>query len=279
MKKVFLILFILIQLKTTAQYVFRASEFGFGAGAAHYFGDLNQNQGINYPRYALSLFYKKNFNDYIAIKGGISYALVGASDKNNKNTYENTRNLRFESNIAEATIQSEFNFLRYSIGDFENRFTPYVSLGLGAMYYNPYTTLDGKKFFLKPLGTEGQNLEAYSNRKYSNFAMILPIGIGIKFWLSAGMTAGFEIVNRFSTTDYLDDVSTSYIGADKFPIQNPSDPYPFPSKELQDRSTEYGDPIGIAGKQRGISSTKDQYLFAQFTLSFRLKDYKCPDGR
>jgi hypothetical protein len=279
MKKIFFIVILFLNLKANAQYVYRVSEFGFGAGGAQYFGDLNQNQRFNYPRYALSIFYKRNINDYIAIKAGGSYALVGATDRYNKNTYEHTRNLRFESNIIEASVQSEFNFLRYSIGDFENRFTPYVTIGLGAMYYNPYTTLDGKKFFLKPLGTEGQNFDAYKNRKYSNFAMILPVGLGVKFWLSAGMTAGFEIVNKFTTTDYLDDVSTTYIGAEKFPVQNPSDPYPFPSKELQDRSTDYGAPIGIAGRQRGISSTKDQYLFAQFTLSFRLKDYKCPDGK
>jgi len=37
-------------------------------------------------------------------------------------------------------------------------FTPYVTLGVGAFSYDPYAYLAGKKEFLRPLGTEGQNI-------------------------------------------------------------------------------------------------------------------------
>ena len=35
--------------------------------------------------------------------------------------------------------------------------------------------------------------------------------------LSTKINISFEIAHRFTTTDYLDDVSTTYIGVDKFP--------------------------------------------------------------
>ena len=34
--------------------------------------------------------------------------------------------------------------------------------------------------------------------------------------------------------------------------------------------------LGRAGKQRGNSASKDQYLMFTFSISFQLKTYKCP---
>ena len=75
-------------------------------------------------------------------------------------------------------------------------------------------------------------------------------------------------------TDYIDDVSNTYVGANKFS----SDPQnPNPASILQDRSVEISnDPLGREGKQRGNNSTKDQYMLFQINLSFQLKTYKCP---
>ena len=172
-----------------------------------------------------------------------------------------------------------FKNFRYSAGVFyKYNFTPYVTLGASMFYYDPYTSLDGQNYFLRPQGTEGQNLPEYKDRIYKNYAFAVPIGAGVKVWLSKGLTLSFEIVNRYTTTDYLDDVSTTYIGADKFSDQTPS-PYPSPSSQLQDRSKELGgEAIGIKGRQRGVSTTKDHFMLFQLGLSFRMPTYKCPDN-
>jgi hypothetical protein len=262
---------------TQAQYVYRQGEYGVSAGLSQYFGDLNQRQGINYVRYAFGASYKWNFNNYISAKVGYNHALVGGADKLSKNTYQKLRNLSFESTVNEAVVQAEFNFLSYEVGSFENRFTPYINLGIGAMWYNPYAIYNNTKYYLRPLGTEGQNLPAYSKNKYGNATYILPLGLGIKWWINAGVTASIEVGNRFTGTDYLDDVSTVYIGATNFPVIDPFAPQNTPSSVLQDRSTENGGALlGVAAKQRGISSDRDQYIFAQFSLSFRIRDYTCP---
>ena len=176
-------------------------------------------------------------------------------------------------------MQAEFNFFQYDVMDFEHRFTPYVTLGIGMFWYNPYTIYDDKKYYLRPLGTEGQNYEEYKSRKYKSSAVAFPIGIGVKYWMSKGITLGFEVANRSTTTDYIDDVSTTYIGKDKFIDIEPS-PYPTPSSLLQDRSGEVTQtPIGIEGRQRGTKTTRDKYMMFQVTLSFRFPTYRCPGQR
>jgi Domain of unknown function (DUF6089) len=272
------ILFLLLYANALhAQPIYKETEYGFGLGMSQYYGDLNQNQRLNYIRPSGSAFFKHNFNSYVALEICGSMGRLGGNDKLNKNTFEKLRNLSFESQFSELTANAEFNFLSYSLGDFDRRFTPYLNLGIGVFRYNPYAYIDNKKYFLKPLGTEGQNFEQYKERVYSNYSLCLPVGLGTKFWLSRGITLGTEINYRFTNTDYIDDVSTTYIGINNFPTPNPAPPYPIPAAQLQDRSAEFGgEALGIEGRQRGGSGSKDQFLTAQITLSFRLKEYRCP---
>jgi hypothetical protein len=272
------ILFCFVSLsQLRGQVIYRESELGLGIGVAQYYGDLNQSQRLNYIRPGVSIFYKYNFNSYIALKGNVSGNRVGASDALSNNIFQKSRNLSFESNVFSISANSEFNFFDYSLGDFDRRFTPYMNLGLGIMHYDPYAFFGKDKYFLKPLGTEGQNLPEFSDRKYSNLAMILPVGLGFKVWMIKGLTMSGEMTYHFTNTDYLDDVSTTYIGVENFPVIDPPPPYPLPAAQLQDRSVELGiPPIGVAGRQRGISGNKDQFLTAQIGFSYRLRDRRCP---
>lgn len=277
MKKLVLLLLFSTYLLADAQVFYRRSEFGLALGSAHYFGDLNPNHGFSDIGYSGSLFYKYNFTHYIALRLGLAYGKVGYSDKYSPNYYQQLRNLDFRSAIYEAHIGAEFHFFQYAIGDFDNRFTPYVSIGAGVFKYDPYTTYMNKRYYLRPLGTEGQKFDAYKDRRYTGTAVSFPIGLGFKFWLSNGMTLSLEAINRSTTTDYLDDVSTTYVGIDLFNDVDPG-PYPSASSQLQDRSQEItASPIGQKGRQRGVSTTRDQYLFFQLGLSFRLPTYRCPD--
>jgi hypothetical protein len=274
MRILFFILLFFTCYSVQAQVVYKETEYGFGAGASNYYGDLNQTQNFKNISYSASGFYKYNFNDYIAIKGCLNHAQIKGNDKTNTNTFEKLRNLDFTNQITELSVQGEFNFLKYTIGDFDKRITPYMNIGFGAFYHSPFTYLNDRKYFLKPLGTEGQNFVGYEDRKYSNINISLPVGLGVKFWVNKGITAGFEVLNRFTSSDYLDDVSTTYVGADKY-ITIPG--LPNIEKQLQDRSTEVGTTaLGVAGRQRGVASDKDQFLTAQVTLSIRFQEYRCP---
>lgn len=253
-------------------------EFGFSVGLAHYFGDLNTQAAINRPKMVVGGFFRKQFGDYVGVRIGAHFAQLGYSDKYSDNEYQLRRNLSFNTNIFELALQGDFNFFRFEPGNPNYAFTPYVTLGVGLFNYDPYAFLDGQKHFLRPLGTEGQGSSLYPERQpYSNVALCFPIGMGIKYNLRNNINLTVEISHRFTRTDYLDDVSTTFAGPDAFPTQ--PNGQPTVAFLLQDRSYETGAPIGEAGRQRGFSGQRDQYIFAQVGLSFAITSYRCPTAK
>ncbi|MEP6712121.1 MAG: DUF6089 family protein [Ferruginibacter sp.] len=256
------------------EYV-QQGEFGITAGAAHYFGDLNTRASINRPKPALGIFFRKQFGNYIGLRVAAHYAQLGYSDTYSKNSYQQTRNLSFNTNIWELAVQGDFNFYKFIPGDPEHQFTPYVTLGVGLFSYDPYAYLNGEKQFLRPLGTEGQTAGYLGRKEYNTMSYCIPFGAGVKYNISPKINLSFEITYRFTGTDYIDDVSTTYAGAANFPDINGA---PSVAKLLQDRSYEI-DPnfiLGVQGRQRGFSKQKDQYVIAEVGLSFNISSYRCP---
>jgi hypothetical protein len=258
--------------------IVQEGEFGIGVGAGHYFGDLNTRAKLNRPKIAAGIFFRKNFGNYIAARIVANYAQLGYSDTyNTHNEFMLKRNLSFNTNVWELSLRGDFNFFRFLPGDPEFNFTPYVSLGLGVFSYDPYAYLEGQKYFLRPLGTEGQGSSLYPDRKpYSSMAICFPVGVGIKYAFNERFNIGLEITHRFTTTDYLDDVSTTYVDPAVFPPL--PDGSPSPGFLLSDRSYELGTPIGIKGRQRGVETNKDQFITAMIYFSFNLQSYKCPSA-
>ena len=282
MKNFILAVFILpsLFLKVSAQDAYeQLGEFGLTVGAAHYFGDLNTRGKINRPKPALGIFYKKQFNNYLGIRASAHYAQLGYSDIYSDADFQKRRNLSFNTDIFELAVQGDFNFFKFMPGDPNYTFTPFVALGVGAFSFNPYSYLDGKQVYLRPLGTEGQNIDytdpaTGKNRSpYGSIAICFPIGAGIKYNISNNVNLSFQITHRLTLTDYLDDVSTTYVGIDKFPVLNGQTSL---AGILQDRSYETGTPIGVEGRQRGLSKQKDQYITAELGISFSISTYKCP---
>jgi len=256
--------------------IVQEGEFGIGVGTAHYFGDLNTRAHFNRPKMAATVFFRKNFSNYISARIGATFARVGYSDVyNSDNEYMTRRNLSFNSNVWELALQGDFNFFRFMPGEPGFNFTPYITLGVGAFSYDPFAYLNSEKIYLRPLGTEGQGSTQYPDRKqYSTMAISIPFGAGIKYSLNERFNIAFEILHRYTNTDYLDDVSKTYVDPAVFPT-NPDNSYS-QAYLLSDRSYEVGEPIGIPGRQRGNSKQKDQFLTAMVHLTFNLQSYKCP---
>ncbi|MEN9549367.1 MAG: hypothetical protein RIR12_1958 [Bacteroidota bacterium] len=255
--------------------VVQEGEFGIGLGAGHYFGDINTKAKLNRPKMAATVFFRKNFGNYIALRLGASYARLGYSDiHNNHSKVLNQRNLSFNSNVWELALQGDFNFFKFLPGEPQYSFTPYITLGAGIFSYDPFAYLQGRKILLRPLGTEGQNA---TGKVYKPMAISIPFGGGFKYAINERMNIGFEVLYRFTNTDYLDDVSTTYANPAIFPT-NP-DGSPSDAFLLQDRSYELGVPARPVNSQRGVSTTKDHFVTAMVHLTFNLQSYKCPTAR
>lgn len=249
-------------------------EIGLAIGGAHYFGDLNTNASLNRPKLAAGAFYVKQFGNYIGVKIAANFAQLGYSDIYSKNETQQRRNLSFNTNIWELSLSGQFNFFKFYPGVTGFNYTPYVSLGAGVFSYDPYAYLNNTKHFLRPLGTEGQGSSTYPERTpYSSMGVAIPIAVGFKYNMTPGINVFAEVGYRFTNTDYIDDVSTTYAPDAFLPLPSGD---PTVAMLLQDRSYETGPIIGIAGRQRGNSSQKDNYVIAQVGVSFNLSSYRCP---
>ncbi len=243
MRKILLIfvfnLYVLQQIK--AQRQFAHNELGFFLGTAFYMGDLNPYSPINkYVKPALGIVYRRIPNPRFAYKTSFYYGKVSDSDGNSRYLIERLRGLSFVSPVYELSQQLEFNFFPYEIGNPRLYYTtPYTFIGISGFYYSPKS--NGNK--LNRLENEGRN--------YSPLALSLPMGLGFKVDIADRLGLSFEFGMRRTWTDYLDDVSKTYI----------------------DAAVTAANPAGASiGRQRGNARSKDWYTFAGVIISFRLDD-------
>lgn len=251
------------------------NEFGFWAGTSVYVGDLNPTLSFKDARWAGGAFYRYNFNNRMSVRSAFNYGFLDAADSRIKRyPFLQARNLSFKSQIAELAATFEINFFKYSlIKSRDTKFwTPYLFIGGSVFYYNPYTYLNGQKYQLESVGTEGQKSanRPTKNRGYDQYAFAIPYGLGVKIALNRNWALNVEASSRITFTDYIDDVSGSY--AEKEDVNyyvNGVNVGP----DLADRSTAK---IGIPGKQRDTSKDKDRFIFIGVGVSYTINTIKCP---
>lgn len=253
-----------------------SAELGMELGSSAYFGDLNPNARLKGQRFNVGLVYNYFINNYINVFAQLHYGQIGFADSLNSNPYWKQRNLSFQTALWDFSTGFDFDFLKFLPGSEDYRWTPFLSTGVGMLHFNPFTYLKGRKYFLEPLGTEGQGSPQYPQRhKYPLWTVELPVGFGIKYNINRSFNLAVQGIYHFTGTDYLDDVSTTYAGAAAFPGNNPVNPSV--AYQLQDRSQlPAGAKMGIAGRQRGNAANKDQFLYLDIRITFLISNYRCP---
>jgi hypothetical protein len=203
------------------------------------------------------------------LRAGVHYAQVNAQDKYQSNTLRRLRNLSFASDIWEGHLAGEFHFL----GMQDRIFSPYVMGGIAVFHFNPYAyapvSAGGQKVFLRPLSTEGQGLTGFPDRKtYQLTQVAVPLGAGVRMKLTDRITVGAEISYRITFTDYIDDVSGTYVDQNALLTQRGplAVQMAFRTPELPEHTT---DPYPINNTIRG-GSAKDNYYFMGLSISYRL---------
>lgn len=281
MKRIILSLALLLPLVSSAQ---QHHEFGFSAGISSYYGDLQPNLFPDHGTHAMGgIMYKYFMNPHVGLRFGVAYTNVGGFDSLSRIPARVERNLSFRSNLLEFHGGFEFNLL--PIEKDRMKFTPYAFLGIAVFRFNPYTFgSQGQKVYLRPLGTEGQNIPLYPDRKeYKLVSTSFPIGGGLKFFLGKTLMITPEIGFRYTNTDYLDDVSKSYVNMDVLKEYRGQEAvnYSFRTDELAGWDGNYPD----YRYQRGDSKANDLYWFGSLTVTVymdavgNLRDYwqaNCP---
>lgn len=249
-------------------YLFVGAQINTG----NYFGDLapvnkaaSTDISFTRPGFGLSAGYK--FHHSIAVTADINWVRVFGDDFTSDPGTEDgfpryARNLSFRNDIKEFRLAVQiFLFPNYGGPSQRLPFNAYLSLGGTVFHHEPkgkvpdadYQSAQdgsvaapqaGEWVKLRPLGTEGQNLGIVEPYKSINFS--IPVAVGAQVRIpNTQLTAGIELGIRYLFTDYIDDVSTEYVGLQRFDDDL--------ARIMSDRSTV---PFGSKGDARDISNLR-----------------------
>jgi hypothetical protein len=262
-------------------------EFGLFLGASSYKGELSES--LFEPRstkFNGGLLTRWNPNERITFKLAANYGQIEGNDQwYSGDTRHALRNLSFKTRLWEFSGNCEINLRRLGYKK-ESGAIPYISFGLAVFKYNPlaqfiydpnsavalelqsYSGLanrDGDWVELQPLGTEGQGTTEFNSRKrYSLTQLSIPISAGVKFKIDKKWTFGLEYGVRKTFTDYLDDVSMTYV-----PVNFLEGAYGPLSAAMSDRSPVINT-AEINTPPRGDDGNKDWYSIFGVTLTYRI---------
>jgi hypothetical protein len=298
LKNKFLILtfcFIFIHQKSYAQYYFYDDKYyekvvnfevGGSFGIMNALTDLGGKKGLGKgfikdlnlknTQFAGGIYATATFKNVIGIKLEANFGKIKAYDSilkgdNSEAKTRLLRNLSFKSPINEFSIMVEVHPLMFKSPDIAednavSKFSPYVSAGIGFFSFNPQANLNGTWVNLHPLRTEGQGFPEYPNKKRYQLSDInIPLGVGLRYEWSSLLTARFEITHRILFTDYLDDVSTTYINPSYFNTYLTANQTAL-ALQLHNRSISTDPNFSSEGAIRGDEKDKDAY----FTLQLKI---------
>jgi len=289
----FLFVFLFFFKLTNAQKNYNL-EFGFATGASNYLGDIGGGLKEARPTFFdlkliktrpnQTLFVKYKISPNFSVKGAVNYLRITGDDKITTNPGRKYRNLSFRNDIFD--IETTVNYLFYNpilpLSMYPQKkiyLTGYLFSGVGIFYHNPKALYNGDWVALQPLKTEGQS------STYSKMGVSIPMGVGFYFTIiKRGHMAkriGLEINWRYTTTDYLDDISSNTWA-------NPANLNSSEAVALSNRNPELGldQPNGFSNNYgwvddgngnnannapRGNPDSKDSYVSVNLCYSIVIK--------
>jgi len=279
-----------------AQYYFESHKYysgdftvetGISTGIMNCLTDIGGKKGIGknlardinweFSRPVLAGYSSITFRHWLGLRFQMTAGTVTAHDSVLKKYRTSThgryeRNLGFRSRIIDLHLAVEFHPLfLFSHEDEPPYLSPYFIGGIGMFFFDPKAKMDGKWHRLQPLRTEGQGFREYPERlMYKLREFNFPMGIGLRYELGSFTYLRWEIVHRILNTDYLDDVSKTYIENKLFHDYHSPETAAVASS-LANRSIPYNSQYAQAGDNRGNDRNNDSFFTIEIKLGLVIK--------
>ena len=248
------LLLVAFSFESVAQGIYSLSNRRFlltgGTGFSTYFGELKYDNDRFDTK--LNITFGLHYRIHSRFMTGMNvlwYALEG-DDAEGPNP---TRNLSFTSSNFEWNVMGTVllfpDGLRFNQRRILNFF---LKAGFGFTWFNPKGDLNGTKYALRPLLTEGV--------EYNRFTTIIPVGMGLKLKVNDFVNIVVDGGYRYAFTDYFDDVSTVHVDQSSF-----TDPI---AAALADRRPEIGLDVKAAGAKRGNPEQNDGYFILNAKVEY-----------
>lgn len=265
-------------------------EMGLTLGPSNFLGDLGGTQGkgttflkdnnFSMTKIAVGAFAQYTWRQTIGLRLAVNFGSLEGDDaaikgKGGMEEARKIRNSNFKSPLTEALALLEVYPTVFLEGDADDtwlKFRPYLVGGVGVFKFKPkgQHPVTGEWVELQPLNTEGQGFPEYPDRKpYKLTQLNIPLGFGVKYFVTENVHLALEVLHRKTFTDYIDDVSTNYI--------NPALFYQYMGSKadlaatmankslFQANPTRFGD-----GDKRGTPSNNDAYYSFNLKFGFRI---------
>lgn len=221
------LLALVIQIQARAQYYFYNDryydsksllEVGISTGGMNCITDISSGGAYKNINFSSSFYGDVIFSNVWGLRLEYTMGNVDAADSLNSKRSVRLRNLSFRSTIDEFALLGEFHpLMLFNFPSGPPRFSPYIMAGVGYFSFNPQTNYQGYWINLQTLHTEGEGFSEYpSVHNYKLSQLNFPVGCGLKYELSPIINIRLELLYRFLSTDYLDDVSTKFINPTLF---------------------------------------------------------------
>ena len=137
--------------------------------------------------------------------------------------------------------------------------------------------------YLQPLHTEGEGFVP-GRPNYKLTQINIPMGFGLKYYVSDKVNVGLELLYRKTFTDYIDDVSTTFVDPAVLKANLPNGVYQI-AIAMANKSPLQGIPGSNynPGDKRGDPTQKDAYFTLGLKIGVRLgsdhsydNSTKCP---
>jgi hypothetical protein len=276
----------LISTEASAQQFSKRKQYnsvGISLNAMNYFGDIVPKASIPSLRFAatrpnIGLDLTHRFTPRVSARIALAYGRITgddskAADKNDGDArFRYHRNMNFRNDIFEASAVGVFDLIA-NRNNYIKRpdFVPYVFAGVAVFHHNPKGLAgdanvvqnsngveSGTYYKLQELQTEGVS--------YSLTQVSIPFGGGVRYKLNKSFDIGLEIGWRKTFTDYLDDVSGSYVDPAK--LGGPAAKYFGGGITRKDDGTYIN--FNSPGEMRGKGNEKDWYIVTGLNLNYIL---------
>lgn len=185
-------------------------EFGVNLGFSVYQGDLSPERlgSFKTQKFSVGLHASKVLSPSFLLRGNLSFGkLKGDEAKYSNPEYHQQRNFNFTTPVTELSAQVVWNVAGKNYTD--KGFSPYLFAGAGLSFLNikkDYSNIS-TSYFDAETSEIWAGLAADSAHKLPKIIPVIPVGAGIKYFITPNWAVNAESSYRIATTDYLDGFS------------------------------------------------------------------------